>query len=49
MRAELVDLEVIFQTTTAKGGLCVRLVEDGEDVWLPLGTVEIEPKDAAAG
>ena len=44
-RSNLIDAEVIFQTSTEKA-VCVRETEGGPDVWLPLSQVEIagEPR-----
>lgn len=48
MRSDLCDVQVIFQHQTEKA-VCVRETEDGEDVWLPLSTCEIEPSDPRRG
>lgn len=48
MRSDLCDVQVIFQHQTAKA-VCVRETEDGEDVWIPLSTCEIDPADPARG
>lgn len=44
MRSDIIDITVVYQTRTEKA-VCVREVEDGPDVWLPLSAVEIEPAD----
>ena len=49
MRSDLHDVQVIFQTTTAKGGLCVRADEGGADVWLRLRDCQIEPAEPRRG
>lgn len=41
MKSDLIDMTVIFQTTTERA-VCVREVEDGPDMWFPLSAVEIE-------
>lgn len=43
-RGNLIDAEVIYQHQTEKA-VCVREVEGGPDIWLPLAQVEIEAKD----
>lgn len=40
---ELETVEVIYQTESASG-LCVREVEDGPDIWLPLSEIEFSAK-----
>ncbi|WP_298623878.1 MULTISPECIES: hypothetical protein [Pseudomonadota] len=41
MKSDLIDIEVIYQTRTERA-VCVREIEDGEDVWLPLSQVEVD-------
>lgn len=44
MRSDLQDIEVIFQHQTGRA-VCVREIEDGPDIWIPLSQCEIAPKD----
>lgn len=46
MKSDLYDVEVIYQTRTPVGGVCVREAEDGPDIWLPASQVQIAPGDA---
>lgn len=41
VKSDLIDIEVIYQTRTERA-VCVREIEDGEDVWLPLSQVEVD-------
>lgn len=45
MRSDLHDIDVIFQHRTERA-VCIRAVEDGPDIWIPLSQCEIAPKDA---
>lgn len=42
MRSDLHDVTVIYQTATALA-VCVREVEDSEDIWIPRAQCEIAP------
>lgn len=48
LKSNLLDIEVIYQTTTAKA-VCIRETEDAPDVWLPLSEVEVEPDEPRRG
>lgn len=41
MKSDLRDIEVIYQTETDRA-VCVRHIEDGDDVWLPKSQCEID-------
>lgn len=45
MRSDLHDIAVIYQHQTERA-VCVREVEDGPDIWIPLSQCEIAPRDA---
>lgn len=49
MPKQVVMLEVIFQTITKNGGLCVKAEEGGKDIWLPASMVDIYPPNPAHG
>jgi len=43
MRSDIYDLEVIYQHQTERA-VCVREIEDGPDIWIPLSLCEIAAK-----
>ena len=43
MRSDIYDLEVIYQHQTERA-VCIREIEDGPDVWIPLSLCEIATK-----
>lgn len=42
-RSNLVDVEVIFQTSTPRA-ICIREIERGPDIWIPRSQCEIDPR-----
>lgn len=41
MKSDLKDIEAIFQHATERA-VCVRAVEGGEDIWIPLAACEVD-------
>lgn len=48
MKSDLQDVDVVFQTQTEKA-VCVRLTEDGKDVWVPKSQCELDPESPLRG
>lgn len=48
MKSNITDIEVQFQHQT-DAAVCVRAVEDGDDIWIPKSRCEIEPTDPRHG
>ncbi|MGP9790719.1 hypothetical protein [Roseinatronobacter sp. NSM] len=44
MKSDLHDVSVIFQHQTERA-VCVRDVEDGSDIWIPLSQCQIDAPD----